>query len=205
VPENEPPVVVCNAAELSEADAATVEALAWLALYARRLGCGLRIEHAPPDLRVLIAFMGLDARLLGRGQFVTEMVTNGRTDTFAAVVAALATIAAAPDGIISSKAVAAELGLNPVVVRRLLGPMRAAGIVEARRGVGGGWAIARDPALLPLGDIHRAMASERRRSGLLEQTLRRADAAFVAELDRSMLADVMPDSATGHPAAIRNR
>ena len=59
MPEREPPIVVCNAAELTEADAATVEALARLAIDARRLGCGLRIEHAPPELRLLIAFMGL--------------------------------------------------------------------------------------------------------------------------------------------------
>ena len=41
------------------ADLRTVEALARLQLVARRLGCELRLHHAPADLRCLLEFTGL--------------------------------------------------------------------------------------------------------------------------------------------------
>ncbi len=60
MPDTEAPIVICDAGALCWADAATVEGLARLALDARRLGCGLRVEHASRELCELIAFMGLD-------------------------------------------------------------------------------------------------------------------------------------------------
>jgi ABC-type transporter Mla MlaB component len=45
-------------------DAATVEALARLALQAKRRGLRLRLQHAPAELVELIEFMGL-AKALG--------------------------------------------------------------------------------------------------------------------------------------------
>jgi hypothetical protein len=42
-----------------QADLRTVEALARLQLVARRLGCELRLRHAPADLLRLIEFSGL--------------------------------------------------------------------------------------------------------------------------------------------------
>jgi anti-anti-sigma regulatory factor len=62
------PVVVCDASALLDADAATVEALAWLAVYARRLGASLRVEGATAELRDVIVFMGLEG--------VIEVVTK---------------------------------------------------------------------------------------------------------------------------------
>ncbi len=41
------------------ADAVTVEALARLQLAARRTGCRVRLRNAAPELRELVAFMGL--------------------------------------------------------------------------------------------------------------------------------------------------
>ena len=64
MPEPDRPVVICDAAPLVECDIATVEALARLALDARRLGCALRIEGATAELRELIRFLGLDDILL---------------------------------------------------------------------------------------------------------------------------------------------
>jgi DNA-binding IscR family transcriptional regulator len=120
------------------------------------------------------------------------MVTNRSRDTFVLVVDALAIIAAAPEGIVTSERIAHELDINPVVVRRALAPMRAAGYVEARRGVGGGWAIARDPARLRLGDIFRALAPDRSASrSAVARIVARAEQEFIAELDRTNLADAM--------------
>ena len=47
-------------------DLATVDALARAALNARRAGARLRVVNAPPELRELIAFAGLEEVLLGR-------------------------------------------------------------------------------------------------------------------------------------------
>ena len=47
-------------------DLATVDALARAALNARRAGMRLRVVNAPPELRELIAFAGLEEVLLGR-------------------------------------------------------------------------------------------------------------------------------------------
>jgi DNA-binding IscR family transcriptional regulator len=121
------------------------------------------------------------------------MVTKNQTDTFSLVVDALTIVAAAPDGIISSDHIGQQLGLNPVVVRRLLAPLRAAGLLETRRGAGGGWALARDPAALHLGDVYRALrVPDADRTGRFAHLMARAEVAFVAELDGSTLADIIP-------------
>lgn len=41
-------------------DAVTVDALARLQLAARRRGCVVRLQHASPELRELVVFMGLE-------------------------------------------------------------------------------------------------------------------------------------------------
>ena len=43
-----------------EPDAVTVDALARLQLAARRRGCRVHLRHASPELRELVAFMGLE-------------------------------------------------------------------------------------------------------------------------------------------------
>ena len=52
-------LVVCDVGGLDRPDLDAIEALARLALAARRLGCGVRLENAAPDLRRLVAFVGL--------------------------------------------------------------------------------------------------------------------------------------------------
>ncbi len=47
------------------ADAVTVDALARLQLAARRTGCQVRLVHASPELRELLAFLGLEDVLPG--------------------------------------------------------------------------------------------------------------------------------------------
>ncbi|HEX2506557.1 MAG TPA: hypothetical protein VHK22_10160 [Gaiellaceae bacterium] len=49
------------------ADAVTVDALARLQLAARRTGCTVCLRGASPELRDLVAFMGLDSVLIERG------------------------------------------------------------------------------------------------------------------------------------------
>jgi STAS domain-containing protein len=52
-------VVACDAGALDREDLDAIETLARLALAARRLGCQVRLENAPPNLRDLLAFVGL--------------------------------------------------------------------------------------------------------------------------------------------------
>jgi hypothetical protein len=52
-------LVVCDAGGLDRPDLEAIDAVARLALAARRLGCGIRLENASPDLRDLVAFVGL--------------------------------------------------------------------------------------------------------------------------------------------------
>lgn len=52
-------LVVCDLAALAHADLGTVDALARLQLTARRLGRRVRLRRASPELRELLAFVGL--------------------------------------------------------------------------------------------------------------------------------------------------
>jgi len=52
-------VAVCDVGGVT-ADAVSVDALARLQLAARRHRCRIELRHASPELRDLIAFMGLD-------------------------------------------------------------------------------------------------------------------------------------------------
>ncbi|MDR3638143.1 MAG: Rrf2 family transcriptional regulator [Isosphaeraceae bacterium] len=62
-----------------------------------------------------------------------------------------------PGESLTSEFIASSVNTNPVVIRRLLGSLRAAGIVDSKPGVGGGWSLLIDPARLTLLDILRAV------------------------------------------------
>ncbi len=55
----EPSPIVCDVGAITDPDAATVDALARFQLVARRAGQQVRLTHASPELRRLLAFMGL--------------------------------------------------------------------------------------------------------------------------------------------------
>jgi ABC-type transporter Mla MlaB component len=58
-------VVLCDVRGVAT-DVVTVDALARLQLAARRRGCHVVLQHAPDDLRRLVAFMGLADVLVER-------------------------------------------------------------------------------------------------------------------------------------------
>ena len=101
-------------------------------------------------------------------------------------------MADASRGMATSVEIADQLDVHAVEVRRLLGVLRADGIVESRRGPRGGWAIARDPATIELGRIYRLLTGEAEvvTPATLDEALQRAEAAYQAELDRLTLADL---------------
>lgn len=62
-----------------------------------------------------------------------------------------------PDQAITSTTLAQCLMTNPVVVRRVLGELREAGIVASTKGHDGGWRLVRPTTQISLHDIYMAM------------------------------------------------
>lgn len=111
------------------------------------------------------------------------------------------------DGPMTSDAIAAMLGTNPVVVRRTMAGLREAGYVRSDKGHGGGWVIACDLTRVSLLDIHRAVggprifaignehanpgcAVEQVVNAALEDALHQAEALLVARLGAVSLAEL---------------
>lgn len=62
-------------------------------------------------------------------------------------------------GAATSKTIGAMLDTNPVFVRRMLRGLRERGYVEATKGPGGGWRMARPLSKITLKDVHDALGS----------------------------------------------
>jgi len=60
----------------------------------------------------------------------------------------------------TSDQVAASVNTNPVIIRRSLGDLRRAALVEVRRGAGAGWSLVREPREITLLDVYDAVEHE---------------------------------------------
>ena len=118
---------------------------------------------------------------------------------------ALMRMASQPDRAFSTADLADEFGLSRHHLTKIMAALAQAGIVTTRRGAGGGAMLARAPEQIRLGDVVRlletgqplvacfaATGSSCSLTGCcrLKARLRGAEAAFLADLDRSSLADV---------------
>lgn len=108
----------------------------------------------------------------------------------------------------TSEDLAACVGTNPVVVRRTMAGLRAAGLVTSTAGHGGGWTLARDAAAISLGEVTTALGERllfsvdvagsagaacgvhRAVAGALDGFLRDAEALLVERLGAISLADL---------------
>ena len=142
---------------------------------------------------------------------------GGPTNTqFAVAVHALTLLGAMPDALQSSEQMAVSVGSNPVYMRRVLGLLREAGIVDSRPGPRGGWRLRHAAAHISLADVWRAVHADgqvlglhaanpdcpvgRSVQGALVGLDRRAATAIVAELERTSVGEVLA-AAGGRAAA----
>jgi Rrf2 family nitric oxide-sensitive transcriptional repressor len=118
---------------------------------------------------------------------------------------ALMRMASAPDRGFSTAELASEFALSRHHLTKIMAALAQAGIVATRRGGGGGAVLAKPADQIRLGDIVRLLETGQplvecfQASGgactimgccRLKTRLRSAEAAFLADLDRSTLADV---------------
>lgn len=114
-------------------------------------------------------------------------------------------MASAPERAFSTAELAREFGLSRNHLTKIMGRLAAGGIVETRRGGGGGAVLGRDPAEIRLGEVVRLLEEgqplvECFGAGggdctidgrcRLKARLRHAEARFLEDLDRSTLADI---------------
>ncbi|MEU3415784.1 Rrf2 family transcriptional regulator [Streptomyces sp. NPDC006658] len=119
-----------------------------------------------------------------------------------------------PDGIVTSEQIAASVNTNPVVIRRILGSLRDAGLVESQRGQGAGWRLARAPESITLKDVYLAVEPDplialhstppnqacpvaRGIPPVLRQVYDRAEESMKAELAAVTVADVARETVAG--------
>lgn len=113
-----------------------------------------------------------------------------------------------PDELLTSDRMAGSVNTNPVVIRRILGQLKKAGLVEVRAAAGGTY-LARPAVTITLLDVYRAVEVVegdlfsvhdkpnpkcpvgRNIQGALDDTLRRAQAALEQQLAGVSVAQVV--------------
>ncbi|NPC96514.1 Rrf2 family transcriptional regulator [Nocardioides sp. zg-DK7169] len=87
--------------------------------------------------------------------------TNTRFAVAVHVLTYLAAVAAAGRPTpVGSEELAGSTAVNPVHVRKVLGPLRAAGLVRSRAGAHGGWELAVDPDAVTLAQVWRLLQGD---------------------------------------------
>lgn len=69
----------------------------------------------------------------------------------------LSHMAGDPDRVRTSADIADHAGTNPVVVRRVLGKLREAGLLSSEKGHAGGWRLAKPAPSITLADVYLAL------------------------------------------------
>ena len=85
---------------------------------------------------------------------IDPMKRNGRLSL---ALHTLSHMAIDPSRTHTSSDIAAHAGTNPVVVRRVLGKLRQAGLLTSEKGHSGGWRLAKPPHSITLADVYLAL------------------------------------------------
>ncbi len=100
-----------------------------------------------------------------------------------------------PDKVRTSADIAEHAGTNPVVVRRVLGRLREAGLLTSEKGHAGGWRLARQPDRITLADVYLALdesliataEDEEKPDCSVEHALHRKVTSVMEEIERSLV------------------
>ena len=118
-----------------------------------------------------------------------------RNSRLALALHTLSHMAGAPDRLRTSAEIAAHAGTNPVVVRRVLGRLREAGLLLSEKGHAGGWRLARAPQEITLADVYLALDESLIATGddavpscSVEQTLHMRVTGVMQEIEQSLIA-----------------
>lgn len=106
----------------------------------------------------------------------------------------------------TSADIADHAGTNPVVVRRVLGKLRSAGLLVSERGHSGGWRLARETKHITLADVYDALGeslvaprgqTEARTCSVAQsleaqvsQIMKEIEESLVERLSRTTIADI---------------
>lgn len=126
---------------------------------------------------------------------------------FAVALHTLLMLATNTKGPVSSDYIAGSVGTNPVLIRRLMGDLRAAGLVDSRAGAAGGFVLARPAERVGLDEIYGAVEGDplfsrhgnanpkcpigRAVGPLLDRVLGQAESAMLQSLKRTTLGDLI--------------
>ncbi|MFB9660183.1 Rrf2 family transcriptional regulator [Glycomyces mayteni] len=132
----------------------------------------------------------------------------GMSSRSAVAIHALTMLARWSERTLTSAEIADSLESNPVLVRRVLGSLREAGLVGSTEGRGGGWNLERSPRDISLYDAYAAVEAGpvlvghahppsrecevgRNIQALLETEFREAEQAMEERLGRTTIADLV--------------
>ena len=107
----------------------------------------------------------------------------------------LSHMAGDPGRVRTSADIADHAGTNPVVVRRVLGRLREAGLLTSEKGHAGGWRLARDPKDISLADVYLALDESLISTGTenhtptcsVEHTLQRRVLSVMEEVEQNLV------------------
>ncbi len=116
---------------------------------------------------------------------------------------------------LTSEVLAKAMQTNPVVVRRILGGLREAGLVASEKGHGGGWTVARPASKITLLEIHEALGApalvtfgnrtespgcliEQAVNAAIEDTANAAEEMMLARFAKVTLASIAKDAKKRH-------
>ena len=107
----------------------------------------------------------------------------------------LSHMAGDPERMRTSADIAEHAGTNPVVVRRVLGKLREAGLLTSEKGHAGGWRLARGPNEITFADVYLALDESLVATGeqeaasacSVENILQRKVASVLEDIERSLV------------------